>query len=257
MSDMQQAEYVYHRVIWALDSLPGNEPRVRQYWLMMQWHHCARLSALDGGDPEFFSKEVGSLIKNAEQAIKESELDKGRSDSEKQRHFLLEVVKRCLRAMQLKVPQSPPIGIAQRFFKLFRTTQATTTLTPQEAAYVAELTTALRYYSPSAEDFHADLGIAYYLWQGLRSELKAGITHAAIANDAGGEVRQVADAIKRVIEAIEHGDETKLVHYEKSALHLSEEQHRARLREAVVTDLGWILRDNGKGVSARLLALGA
>jgi hypothetical protein len=242
---------VFHRAIWALDSA-GWERRADQGWLKLRWGHCARLANLQGGDPAFYSGEVARLIEVSEQCIKACEKDHHRSRWEMQRDFLLGVVRRCLFAANTKVPPRVPRNFLQKLWDKFRAGRPDG-MTPEEVSFLADLCAKLHFFSPAAEDFHTDLGVAYYLWQGLRAELKEGITLANLSGPGDNPtVTDIADRIRGVIRALEHGDTDALPRYDRSELHLSEEQHRQKLWEAVVVELSWILRDfEGK---ARLLA---
>jgi hypothetical protein len=247
-----EADTIYHRAIWALDA--KHERRNEQYWLMLQRRGVARMEAVDGIDPSMLAGEIDSFVDNCARMVGAHESDRQRPDWQKARDYLLCVVARCLKAAKVRLPTSPPVGWKERFFNFFRKSALASPLSPQEAAFMVEVCSVLHYYSPSNEDFHADLGIGYILWQAMRAELKQGITLANLSDDSHHELRQLGDAIRNVIAALEHGDHTRLPRYEKSALDLSEEQHRQRLWEGVVTELTWILRDNGKGMSARMLA---
>lgn len=251
MSDMDHAAEQYHRAIWALDAAGD---RVEQYWLMMRWNHVSRMLALEGGDADAIAAEVRALIQVSEAAITQHEKDSGRSRLQKQRDYLLGVVARCLRSLRLRLPKSEPPGWRERFMRLFKRSALATTLTPQEAAYLSELVATLHYYSPAAESFHADLGVGYYAWQAVRAELKMGITMANLRGDETRKVMEVADTMRNILEAMEHGRHDLLKHYEKSALGLSEEQYQLKLGEGVVDEMTHLLRNAGRVDNSRLLA---
>ncbi len=247
-----EADQLYHRAIWALDA--KHEQRATQYWLMLQRRGVARMEAVEGIDPTMLAAEIDSFVDNCQRAVGGHESDRQRPDWEKQRDYLLGITTRCLRAAKVRLPSSAPVGWKERFFNLFRKSALASPLSPQEAAFLTEVCAVLHYYSPTGEDFHADLGIGYFLWQGLRAELKQGITLANISDDTHPVVIALGNDLKNIIAALEHGDHTRLPRYEKSAMALSDEQHRQLLWEGVVTELNWILRDNGRGMSAKLLA---
>ncbi len=252
MKTIQDATEQYHRAIWALDSA-GWSRRADQYWLMQRWQHCAKLANWQGSDPEFYSSEVDRLIEVADECIRACEHDHDRPQWQKQRDYLLGVVKRCLFAANTRVPPHVPRSFLQRLWEVFKNARPDG-LSAAEASFLADLAAKLHYYSPSQEDFHADLGVGYYLWQGLRAELKQAITLANLSGDDHADVRDIADRIRTVIRALEHGDTEQLGHYDRSALHLSDEQHRAKLWEGVVTELAWILRDYERRASLRVVA---
>lgn len=250
--NIYESDPVYHRAIWALDS--KRDHRNTQLWLMVQRRGVSRMSAVDGIDTAIVRSEYDSFVDNCERILGQHETDRHRPDWQKQRDYLLGVVTRCLKAAKVKPPKSIPVGWKERFFNLFRRNVLAHRIDPVEAAYLVELCSVLHYYSPSGEEFTSDLGVGYFAWQGLRAELKQGITLALLSEDTHQTVRGIGDAMKNVIAALEHGDHTRLPRYEKSSLHLSEEQHRKQLWEGVVTELGWILRDNGKVMTAGLFS---
>ncbi len=239
---IKDATETYYRAMWALDSAGFNR-RADAIWLKMRWGHCMRLANLQGCDPGFYSSEVLRLIEVADQCIRVCEKDHQRTRWEMQRDFLLGVVKRCLFAANTKVPPRVPQSFMAQIFARFRASRPDG-LTPQEVSFMADLAAKLHWYHPEAEDFHADLGVGYFLWAGLRSELKEGITLADLSGDEDHrDVRDIADRMRNVIRALEHGETDGLEHYDKSRLHLSEEQHRAKLWEGVCVELQYILRD--------------
>lgn len=255
---MDSASKLYHRAIWALDSR-GYDGRNEQYWLMQRWQHCSRLSAIDGGDPEFFSGEVEALIQQSERAIKAAELDHNCKDWERQRNYLGSIINRCLLAANVQHPpkltHSKLKKVRDVFYSVFSATTPTARLlSAQEKMFIADLCAKLHYYNPGAEDFHADLGFGYYIWQGIRAELKMGITLANISPETHADVIELADGMRIVIGALEFGDHTRLHYYDRSQLNLSEEQHRKQLWEGVVNELKWLMREHVGGMKARLLA---
>jgi hypothetical protein len=244
--NIQHASKQYYRAIWALDSA-GFTQRVNQHWLMKRWDHCARISAMHGNDPDLFGGEIQGLIDESERCIKVCEKDHDRPEWEKQRDYLIGVVKRCIVAANTQQPPEAPRSFLQRMFAYFKKdTQLTGGMSNQELSFMTDLAGKLHYYMPFKEDFNADLGVGYFLWQGLRAELKQGITLANIAETAHPDVVVTANRMRDVIRALEHGETDGLEHYEKSKLNLSEEQHRKRLWEGVVTELEWIVKNNGK-----------
>lgn len=247
-----EADSLYHRAIWALDA--KHEQCAAQAWLRMQRNGVARMEAVDGVNPSMLSDEINSFVDNCQRVVGAHESDRHRPDWEKQRDYLLGVVVRCLRATKVKVPTIPPPGLLERFFNRFRRSVSSTELSPVEAAYLVELCWVLHYYQPEREAYTSNLGIGYFTWQGLRAEMKEGITLAMISEDSHPAVIALGNSIRNVIAALEHGDHARLPHYEKSLLALSEEQHRQRLWEGVCTELTWILRENGKNMAARMLA---
>lgn len=248
---MHQATELYHRAVWALDAANA---RVEQYWLMKRWEHVTRMLALEDGDADAIASEVRMLVNVSEAAISKHESDQGRSLPQKQRDYLLGVVARCTRAARLKFPTSAPDGWKDRFFRLFRRSSLASALTPQQASYLADIVLTLHYYSPDAESFHADLGVGYYLWQGLRAELKMGLTLAHLSGEEPRKVTEVAEVMRNILEAMEHGKHELLVHYEKSALQLSDEQYQQRLWEGVVSEMTHLLRNSGRADMQRYLA---
>jgi hypothetical protein len=130
--------------------------------------------------------------------------------------------------------------------RLVRRSALASTLTPQEAAYLAEICATLHYYQPSAEQFHADLGIGAYLWQALRAELKMGITLANLSGQETRKVAEVVEVMRNILEAMEHGRHDLLKHYEKSPMNLSEEQYQQKLWEGVVEEMKHLLRNSGR-----------
>lgn len=239
---IKDATDTYYRAMWALDSAGFNR-RADAMWLKMRWNHCARIANLQSGDPGFYSAEVLRLIENAEQCIRACEKDHQRQRWEMQRDFLLGVVKRCLFAANTKVPPNVPRGFLARMFNAFKT-QRPDGMSPQEVSFMATLAGKLHWYAPQSEDFHADLGVGYFLWAALRSELKEGLTLCDLHGDADHrDVKDIATRMRNIIRALEHGETDGLDHFDKSKLHLSDEQHREQLWAAVVIELQFVLHD--------------
>lgn len=248
---LRQAEEVYHRAIWALDAAGD---RVQQYWLMMRWNHVARVMAVPDIDPTFVAGEVRALQDASKASIHRYGRDSDRSLDNQQRDYLIGIASRCLKALRLRMPKTEPIGWKEKFFRLFKRSALASEITPQEAAYLTQLCETLHYYSPVNESFHADLGIGYYLWQGIRAEMKMGITLARLDGNENSKVTEVAIGLRNILEAMEHSKPELLRHYKKSILVQSDEQYQAALGIAVVEEFSHLLRESGKGDVGRFLA---
>lgn len=206
----------YHLAIWALDAI-GKPAHVDNLQLQLNWHWLAHFMGIDGIPEERKQKAMTEFVDKCDRIIAQHEADRHRSWSDKQRDYLLDVVARAVWATKR-----------------------------------ADCSRLL-YWSPDREDFHApELGTSYYLWQGVRAELKAGITLACIDPAVDPHALLVlSDRIKAVIWAMEHGRHEALPKYERSELHLSEEQYKKKLWEGVVQELRWILRDEKRAEAAQ------
>lgn len=251
MSDLKSATEKYYRAIWALDSI-GLDGKINQHSLRLRWQHLALLSSVPDIDQGLLSSEVRNLVSVSEAAI--SKFEKCDSRSKAQRDYLLGVVYRCLKANRLKQPKVAPPGTMEKFFRLFRKSALATELTREEIAYLNELCSILHYYSPSTENFHADLGIGYYLWQGIRTELKEGITLAYLDGNESKKVSDVAESIRSIIAALEHNEPERLRHYQKSQLHLSDMEYGKLLSEAIIKEMQTILTEAGRQDFSKFLA---
>ncbi len=201
----------YHRAIWALDTDDSRDSLVANLTLQLNWHWLAHYLEVEGIPGEHKAKAMTEFIERCDRLIGKYEKNPHRSKVEKQTDFLLSVVARTVWATRKND------------------------------------VSRLHFYRPDREDFHApELGTGYWLWQGTRAELKAGITLAGIdPENAPHKLLVIADRMRAVVHAMEHGTHESLPKYEKNALrlHLSEEQYKKKLWEGVVQELRWILRD--------------
>lgn len=201
----------YHRAIWALDTDDGRESLILNLNLQLNWHWLAHYLTIEGIPGEHQAKALTEFIEKCDRLIGKYEKDPIRTKADKQRDFLLSVVARTVWATRK--------GDVSR----------------------------LHFYRPDREDFHApELGTGYWLWQGTRAELKAGVTLVGIdPSDAPHKLLVLADRLRAVVHAMEHGRPESLPKYEKNALrlHLSDEQYKKQLWEGCVQELRWILRD--------------
>lgn len=201
----------YHRAVWALDSDETQDSHIQCLHLQLNWHWLAHFLSVEGADEGNKARALTEFIERCDRAIGKFEKNPHRTKSEMQRDFLLDVVGRVVWA------------------------------TRKNAVH------RLRFYRPDREDFHVpDLGTGYWLWQGTRAELKAGVTLAGIDPErTPHNVLVIADRARAVIHAMETGNHESLPKYEHNpmGLNLSQEQYKKLLWEGVVHELRWILRD--------------
>jgi hypothetical protein len=202
----------YHRAIWAID-LMGPNAKGERWELRQMWSRLQLACAMRNDDNDAkHEAEVDRMLDamNAEvDRVLVSEKDRNRLDWQKQRDFLLGSLRRVRRATTLNDTQH------------------------------------LHFFS-GAEIFdvdmrHQEFQIGYKLWQGVRTELKEAMSLTLYSTKPlHPAVRELHEAIRRIVYALEYADVTKLSHYNvnKSPLHLSKEQEGRVLFEAVREEIG-------------------
>ncbi len=202
----------YHRAIWAIDLLGANAASdrwdLRNAWGQL---HMACGMKNEDGDPRH-EAEVDRLLENMSELVDRTlinEKDRNRADWEKQRDFLLGSLRRVRRATTLNEVDHLHFFSGREIF--------------------------------DANLRHPEFQIGYRLWQGIRTELKEALSLTLYGDKPPhNTVRELHEAIRRIVYAMEYADVSKLNHYsaQKSPLHLSKEQEGRVLWDAVRTEIG-------------------
>ncbi len=200
----------YHRAIWALDTM-GPVAAPDRWALREIWTHATQVAAnADGPDGGAIAADlIRTLNEQCERVLRECEKDPNRVLWEKQRDFLAGSLRRVRRACAL-----------------------------QDVEH-------LHFYKKQAEVFNVDLKhpkfqVGYYLWQGIREELKAAVSYAIFSDKPlHPKVQRVVDSCRKIIRALEYADLEGFDFFDprKSALDLSQEQQGELLWEAVRTEI--------------------
>lgn len=220
--DIERTRDKYHRAIWAADVLEGQSAANTRWDLVRHWDRfvLACHADVDGSPSEAVQNLVNDLHNTREKlehmcgaSITKAEKYKGRKDFEKQRDFIVGSCRRVLHALK---------AVDTRGLHFYREEHELFTVNEQSLPDPV-------------------FGIGYYLWLGVRKELKMTLTLALYRNKDYERpmLRKLTQCIQGLLHAMEYGDPSKLEFYKphKSPLHLSNEQDNKQLWEGVIYDL--------------------
>jgi hypothetical protein len=210
----------YHRAMWALDVLGPGAKDDRDAMREM-WQNATSVAAnASGPDGAAIAADIIKVLnEQCEKILRQCEKDPHRPEWEKQRDFLVGSLRRVRRACVLND------------------------------------TDHLHFYRKSNEVFNVDLQhpqfqVGYFLWQGIREELKAAVTFTVFRDrPLHLRVDYLVTQIRAIIRALEHND-LQGFDYTKSALHLSKEQEGRIMWEAVRAQIAKVIANSGVAEAA-------
>lgn len=208
----------YHRSMWALDVLgpaaKGDRDVLREMW-QNATHVAANAAGVEGA--AIAEDIIKHLNEQCERILQQCEKDPQRAEWEKQRDFLVGSLRRVRRACMLND------------------------------------TDHLHFYRREAEVFNVDLQhpqfqVGYFLWQGIREELKSAVTFTIFRDrPLHLRVEYLVTQIRAIIRALEYADLEGFDAFnpQNSKLHFSKEQQGHLLWEAVREQIAKVIAQSG------------